>query len=255
MTTEVLRAIGLAAGYGGRDVVTDIDLQLAPGTAPMGLVGPSGAGKSTILAALRGRVRPTAGRATWGERTVGKLDRRTRRAFDVAVRAVDQEALPGVDPRWTADRLVCEAFDQARRAGRPAAGSPIEVLDAVGLGVRFAVRSIGSLSGGERQRLALAHAIAARPRILLLDEPATAVDPGARAGVLRLLEAVAADGTAILLASHDLEFVGRLCPQVQVVVDGAIVAGGPLPRVLAESEHPAVRELAAAAPLAVQRFR
>jgi ABC-type glutathione transport system ATPase component len=108
---------------------------------------------------------------------------------------------------------------------------------------------------GERQRLALAVALATRPAALLLDEPLTAVDPGMRGEVVRrLAETTARLGTAVLLVSHDLELVDRLCPTVHVLADGTFVASGALQEVLATSTHPAVRGVAEAAPLAAQRF-
>ncbi|AEG43282.1 ATP-binding cassette domain-containing protein [Isoptericola variabilis] len=253
-TTPVLRADGLAAGYGGPDVVRGVDLELVPGREPVGIVGESGAGKSTIVAALVGQVRPTAGRVTWAGRTVTRIPLREKKRFRAQVRRVTQEGLD-VDARWTVDRAVGAALTEARRAGSPSGATVAELLSDVALEPRFAPRTVGSLSGGERQRLALALALATRPAALLLDEPLTAVDPGMRGEVVRrLTEATAAAGTAVLLVSHDLELVERLCTTAHVLAEGTFVASGPLQEVLATSDHPAVRGLAEAAPLAVQRF-
>lgn len=253
--TSILRAVGLWAGYGGPDVVRGVDVDLTRGAEPVGIVGPSGAGKSTVVRALLGHVKPTQGRVTFHERTVSRLARRDKKAFRAVVRSVAQEGLRGVDPRWTVDRLVGEALTDARKAGR-ANGRPVaELLDDVALESRYATRTVSSLSGGERQRLALAVALATRPEALVLDEPLTAVDPAMRGGIVRrLADVVAAQGTAVLLVSHDLELVERLCPTVHVLVDGEFVATGALRDVLATAEHPVVRELAQAAPLAAQRF-
>lgn len=253
--TTILRAERLTAGYGGPDVVRGVDLELATGAPPVAIVGASGAGKSTIVSTLVGQVRPTAGRVTWSGRTVTRVPMREKKHFRAQVRRVAQEGLTGVDPRWTVDRAVTAALTEARRAGTPSGRTVTDLLSDVALEHRFAARTVGSLSGGERQRLALAVALATRPAVLLLDEPLTAVDPGMRGEVVRrLADATAAVGTAVLLVSHDLELVGRLCPTVHVLADGTFVASGPLHEVLATSPHAAVRDLAEAAPLAVQRF-
>ncbi|MCK0118591.1 ABC transporter family protein [Isoptericola sp. CG 20/1183] len=254
--TPVLRADGLAAGYGGADVVHGIDLELTPGDAPVGIVGPSGAGKSTIVRALVGQVRPSAGRVTWSGRTVSRIGLRDKKVFRAQVRRVAQEGIAGVDPRTSVDRVIGKALSDARKAGRASGRSVEELLTDVALEPRFAPRQVGTLSGGEKQRVALAAALATRPGALLLDEPLTAVDPAMRGEVVRRLGAAATEaGTAVLLVSHDLELVERLCPTVHVLAEGTFVASGSLSAVLAEASHPSVRELAEAAPRAVQRFR
>lgn len=261
-TPPILRAAGLAAGYGGPDVLRGIDLDVVPGAEPVGIVGESGAGKSTVLRSLVGLVRPTGGHATYEGRTVSKLSRRDKKVFKADVRRVSQDGLAGVgiDPRWTVDRTLSAALTEARKAGR-ANGRPVaDLLVDVALEPRHAPRTIQSLSGGEKQRLALAVALATRPRVLLLDEPLTAVDPAMRGDVVRRLRETTAElGTAVVLVSHDLELVERMCPTVHVLADGTFVASGPLRDVFAGgaagADHPAVRALAEAAPLAVQRFR
>lgn len=254
--TPILRATGLAAGYGGADVVHGIDLELTPGEPPVGIVGPSGAGKSTIVRALAGLVRPTQGHVTWHGRTVSRIGLRDKKAFRTQVRRVAQEGIADVDPRWTVDRVLSKALTDARKAGRPSGRTVAELLDDVALESRFAPRQVGTLAGGEKQRVALASALATRPDALLLDEPLTAVDPAMRGEVVRRLgEATDAQGTAVLLVTHDLELVERLCPTVHVLAEGTFVDAGSLSAVLARAEHPTVRELAEAAPLAVQRFR
>ncbi|WP_277208033.1 ABC transporter ATP-binding protein [Isoptericola croceus] len=255
-TLPILRADGLAAGYGGADVVHGIGLTLATGDAPVGIVGTSGAGKSTIVRALTGRVKPSRGHVTWSGRTVSRIGLRDKKAFRAQVRRVAQEGIADVDPRTTVDRVVAKALSDARKAGRASGRTVEELLSDVALEARFAPRQIGTLSGGEKQRVALATALATRPEALLLDEPLTAVDPAMRGEVVRRLGATAAElGTAVLLVSHDLELVERLCPTVHVLAEGTFVASGPLSTVLAESAHPSVRDLAGAASQAVQRFR
>ena len=261
-TTPLLRASGLAAGYGGPDVVHGIHRAVPPGPPPGGGGGGSGGGGGTIVRALVGLVRPTAGHVTYAERTAGKLSRRDKKQFTADVRRVSQDGLAGIgiDPRWTVDRTLSAALKDARRAGRPSGRSVEDLLGDVALEPRYAPRTVQSLSGGEKQRVALAVALATRPRALLLDEPLTAVDPAMRGDVVRHLAGATAElGTAVLLVSHDLELVERMCPTVLVLADGTFVASGSLRDVFAGTapgaDHPAVRGLAEAAPLAVQRFR
>ncbi|PFG42004.1 ABC transporter family protein [Isoptericola jiangsuensis] len=254
--SPVLRANGLAAGYGGADVVHGIDLELVAGGAPVGVVGASGSGKSTIVRALAGVVKPTGGHVTWSGRPVSRVGLRDKKRFRAQVRRVAQEGLGTIDPRSTVDRVLGGALTDARRAGTANGATVAELLAHVALEPRFSSRVVGTMSGGEKQRLVLATALATRPAALLLDEPLTAVDPAMRGEVVRrLAETTAADGTAVLLVSHDLELVEHLCPHVHVLAEGTFVASGTLSQVLADPEHPAVQDLAQAAPLAVQRFR
>ena len=255
----ILRANGLVVGYGGPAILEGVDLELLPGAEPVGVVGESGAGKSTLVQALLGQIRIREGHVTFEGRTVAKLGRRDKKRFRAAVRTVAQNGLD-VDLRWTVDRAASGALTDARRAGRASGRTVADLLDDVALEPHFAKRTVYSLSGGEKQRLALALALATRPEALLLDEPLTAVDPAMRGEIVRrLTEATRTEGTAVLLVSHDVELVGRLCPTVHVLADGTFVTSGPLGDVLAsgthDGAHPAVRGLADAAPLAAQRFR
>ncbi|MGP9539817.1 ABC transporter ATP-binding protein [Brachybacterium sp. AOP43-C2-M15] len=246
----------LHAGYPGLDVLRGIDLSLGAGDAPLGLLGASGAGKTTLLASLNGEHRADAGQVTWGGRNVAKLRGRDRRAFRAAVRFVSQYAMTIVDPRETVRSRLELAAKEARKGGRTHAVSPTEMLESVGLEERFLPRTMRTLSGGETQRVALATALATRPEILVLDEPLTAVDPGSRGRIAAGLGAtIQRLGIGALIASHDVELLQRLCPEIAFLGEGRILARGPLNEVLSRTEHEEIRELAAAAPQAVQRFR
>lgn len=256
--SPTLRATELVAGYGGPAVLCGVNLELTPGAEPIGILGESGAGKSTLVQTLLGQVRPSGGQATFEGRTVSRLGRRDKKRFRAAVRTVAQQGLD-VDLRWTVYRALTGALTDARKAGRANGRSVVELLDDVALEPHLAHRVVGSLSGGEKQRLALALALTTRPDVLLLDEPLTAVDPSMRGEIARrLTDSTRELGTAVLLVSHDVELVGRLCPTVHVLADGVFVASGPLNDVLAagsgDDAHPAVRGLAENAPLAAQRF-
>lgn len=252
----IIVARDLKAGYEGQEVLHGIDLTIAAKAAPVGIIGPSGAGKSTVIRALLGIIPPYGGTATWLGKPVNKLRRGDKKLFAGAVRRVSQEGVPTSDPRLTAATYLKGALKDARKAGRTHATTSEGLLNFVALEQRFLERTLVTMSGGERQRLALAHALATRPDVLILDEPLTAIDPGLRSEVLRRVKDLTADlGISVLLVSHDLEAVDRLCSTVHVLADGVFVASGNLSDILANPAHPVVADLASAAPLTAQRLR
>lgn len=254
--STTLTARSVHAGYPGEDVLEGIDLSISPGDAPLGLLGASGAGKTTLLATLSGEQQPTAGQVTWAGKSVHKLRGKDRRTFRAAVRFVSQYALTISDPRETVRSRLELAAKEARKGGRTHAVSPTEMLEAVGLAVHYLPRTMRTLSGGEIQRVSLATALATRPEILVLDEPLTAVDPNTRARIAATLaDTIDRLGIGTLIASHDVELLQRLCPEVAFLGEGRILARGPLAEVLAHTEHEPIRDLAENAAEAAQRFR
>ena len=254
MTGTALAAHDVWAGYGGAPVLAGVSLSVEPGQT-VGLIGRSGAGKSTLVQVLLGKHKTTQGRAQYGARPVARMSRKEAKAFRATVRAVHQEGLPGADPRSTVDRVLSGTLNDARKAGRATGMQPADVLATVGLEPRYLSRTWHSLSGGERQRVVIADALATRPEILVLDEPATALDPGLRGAVTDQLAAVAASGVGILVVSHDLRMVDRLAQTVHVLADGQVVESGSMARLMGDPQHPATRELAEALPEAVGGFR
>lgn len=251
-----LTASEVYAGFSGVPILRGVDLTLTPGQPPLGLVGPSGVGKTTLLNVLAGTHKPDQGRVLYEGHDVTRKRGRATKEFRAAVRFVSQDSMTIREPRETAGSRLKNASQIARKGGRSHNINPEELLQTVGLGTEFLGRRMMSLSGGERQRVALATALATRPKILVLDEPLTAVEPSARGTIARTVAATIEKlGMSVLIASHDLELISRLCPEIAFLSDGAIVERGSLSRVLTESENQHVRELAEYAPLAVQRFR
>jgi putative ABC transport system ATP-binding protein len=198
---EGLTLAGVSHVVAGERVLHDVSLAASPGEV-VAVVGPSGSGKTTLLAIAGGLLRPTAGSVLVGGRDLAAAPERERarmRARDVAF--VFQGA--NLAPFLTSKRLVAL---NARLAGRPAAEAAAEtgaLLAAVGLERRAGARP-GTLSGGERQRLAVAAALAKRPRVLLADEPTAALDSERGREVMELLGGLARErGATVLLSTHD----------------------------------------------------
>lgn len=245
--SRALTATSLHVGYPGEPVIEGVDLEIAPGDAPLGLLGLSGAGKTTLLATLSGEQRPDHGQVMWNGKQVHRLRGRDRRDFRAAVRFVSQYAMTISDPRETVASRLQLAAKEARKGGRTHSVTPEEMLASVGLEERFLSRTMRTLSGGEVQRVALATALSTRPEVLVLDEPLTAVDPHSRTRIAGALAAtIERLGIGAFIASHDVDLLRRLCPQIAVLGEGRILARGPLDEVLESAEHPVIRELAEA---------
>lgn len=249
-----LQARDVWAGYGGAPVLAGVSLDLAPGDA-VGLIGRSGVGKSTLVEILAGTLDPARGSVTFDGRRLAKPSRRDKKQLRARVRVVHQNGHDAADPMVNVERAVKGALDEARAAGRSTGMDVATAITDWDLPAHMLRRRVGSLSGGERQRLALALALATRPEVLLLDEPLTALDQSMRHRLADVLaQRVAADGTALLLASHDVRLVDQLTRTVHVLAEGTLVEHGPLAEVLAHPQHPDTQEFVAALPEATLRW-
>jgi putative ABC transport system ATP-binding protein len=211
----------------GNDVValSGVDLDVGSGEV-VGLLGPSGSGKSTLLNLCAGLLRPSAGRLRVGGHEIARMDEKglaRMRAVDVGV--VLQGAMRNLLP-------YASPIDNVRFAQRGAAkvsdtilSAPEEVLELVGLGDE-STTALASLSPGQRQRLALAVGMAARPGLLLLDEPTSQLDHEGRDEVLRAVIGVNRDlGTTVVAVTHDPDVAERL-PRTVTIRDGRVGAEG-----------------------------
>jgi len=197
----------------------------APAGAVTALLGPNGAGKSTLLRAIAGVERPTSGTVVFeGDELLG-LPRRER-ARRVAF--VEQEA--STELPLTVRSVVAlgrAPFETAFGGRDPDAAAIIDDAIATAGVAAFAARELPSLSGGERQRVMLARALAQQPRLLLLDEPTNHLDVGAQLDVLAVLQRLAAEGTTVVAALHDLSSAAAHADAVVVLSHGRVVAAGP----------------------------
>ncbi|WP_326731582.1 ABC transporter permease subunit [Streptomyces phaeochromogenes] len=229
----LLEGRSLTKRFGGVTAADGIDIALVPGEVH-GLIGPNGAGKSTTLALLSGRLRPTSGAVRFGGKDVTTLP-----AWDLASLGVVQTFQI---PRFPADQTCWDvaamgAFSQGSGGFLQGAGPRgarvvgmlydigLDCLERVGLlGQRD--RLVSELSTGQQKLLELARALAARPRVLLADEPAggLSADEHERLGVL--LRSVAEQGTAVLLIEHSVPLVMNVCDRVTVLAEGRLVTSG-----------------------------
>lgn len=246
---SLLEITGLTLHAGTATLVDDLGLTLAAGER-VGLVGESGSGKSmTALAALG--LLPDAVTATGsalldGHEVVGAADAAVRRLRGPVAGIVFQEPLTALDPLMRVGRQIAEPLRRHRGLrGAALRDAVTRALGDVSLeGDRIARAYPHELSGGQRQRVAIAIALAADPRLLIADEPTTALDVTVQDEVLTLLERLVADrDMGLLFISHDLAVVSRMVDRVLVLQRGRLVEEGTVGRVLGAPQHPYTRSL------------
>ncbi len=233
------RRAGVVAALGG------IDFELARGER-LGIVGESGSGKTTLLATIMGLHRPSAGRVLFEGVELSPAARHTS-SRHLAV--VFQDPYSSLDPRMTVAELLEEPMrihgDRARAPARAA-----QMCDRVGLARTDLARFPHEFSGGQRQRIAIARALMLEPRLLLLDEPVSALDVSIQQDILQLLRDLKRDSeVAYLLVSHDIAVVASMSDRIGVMQRGRMVELGPAERVLTAPSHPYTRALMEAVPV------
>ncbi|GAA2335699.1 ABC transporter ATP-binding protein [Streptomyces violaceusniger] len=244
---RAIRARGITKSFGDVVALDGIDLDVTPGHIH-GLVGPNGAGKTTLLGLLLGLAVADSGRLE----VLGTPVERALDAPDGVAGFVDGPALyPSLTPRQNLAALAALRGHDARTAGID------DVLAEVGLTDVADDRTRG-FSLGMRQRLGLAAALLTKPRLLVLDEPSNGLDPAGKKHVHGVLGRLAADGTAVVLSSHNMDDLEALCSEVTILAAGRVVFSGPLSKLATEnreldyrlltSDPPAARRLADDAP-------
>ncbi|MEY4712826.1 MAG: hypothetical protein RIS88_2276 [Pseudomonadota bacterium] len=216
----------------------------------LGIVGESGSGKSTLARLVMALDTPTAGRVLMQGRDLHALPpgelREARRDFQM----VFQDPYGSLDPRQTVARIVAEplqAQGQSTRAQQRELAA--EVIESVGLRATDLDKYPHEFSGGQRQRIAIARALVTRPRLIVADEPVSALDVSVQAQVLNLMQDLQARfGVTYLLISHDLAVVHHLCDEVAVLWQGRIVEQGPPQQLFRDPQHPYTRALLDAVP-------
>ncbi len=216
----------------------------------LALVGESGAGKTTVLTEILELTRPDHGRITVLGRDTGTLTPKQRFALRRDLQVVLQDSSEALDPRMTVAEIVAEPLRVHRHPRRQVPHRVRELLALVGLDDSHARRRPAQLSGGERQRVGIARAIALQPRLLLLDEPVSALDVSVRAGILALLAELRARlGLSCLVVAHDLAVVRHIADRVAVMHRGVLVEIGDTESVYTAPRHPYTQALLAAVPV------
>ncbi|MDA0334138.1 MAG: dipeptide/oligopeptide/nickel ABC transporter permease/ATP-binding protein [bacterium] len=252
--TALLEVRGLSVDYaGGVRALEDVDLQLQRGEI-LGVVGESGSGKSTLLLALM-RLLPAGSRLS-GSMHLDDVDLATlteeavaeRRWRDLAV--VFQGAMNALNPLQTVGAQIAEAVRRRLPAGDLDIDAQVAaLLRRVGLDAERAADHPHQFSGGMRQRVLLAMALAGRARILLADEPTTALDVLSQARLLDLLQGLRDElGLTIILVTHDLGVIRRLCDRAVVLYGGRVAESAPVATLFATPQHPYTQGLLAAFP-------
>ena len=216
----------------------------------LGIVGESGSGKSTIARIVMALDKPTSGSVQMLGRDLHKIStaelRTARRDFQM----VFQDPYGSLDPRQTVARIVAEPLEALAGSSRAEQRERAsESLSAVGLRTTDLDKYPHEFSGGQRQRIAIARALITRPKLIVADEPVSALDVSVQAQVLNLMQDLQQQfGISYLLISHDLAVVNHLCDDVAVVLKGKIVEQGPPERLFRDAQHPYTRSLLDAVP-------
>ena len=247
------RGILFARTLGYIKAVDDVSFEIRAGET-LGLVGESGCGKTTTSRMILNLEAPTEGRILLEGEPIHGLQGAALGAYRAKVQAVFQDPWSSLNPRMKVGRTIAEALivngfgDQARIDARVQ-----ELLLQVGLRPEQAQQYPHEFSGGQRQRVALAAALASRPRLIVLDEPVSALDVSIRAQMMNLLKDIqAADDVAYLLVAHDLATVRHMADHTVVMYLGKIVERAPTANLFADVRHPYTRALFSAVLVAGQ---
>ncbi|MFC0529183.1 ABC transporter ATP-binding protein [Phytohabitans kaempferiae] len=264
MTDDVLTLSGItkhyrvprrgawAFGHQPVHAADDADLTLRRGET-LALVGESGSGKSTLARIALGLTRPTRGEVALGGVPLASMSRRqVRRDFRSAVQAVFQDPAGSLNPRKTLLEILRGPMLLHGKANRSTATAAVTaILEQVGLspGTSFLHRYPHELSGGQQQRVAIARALSTEPRVVVADEPVSALDVSVRAQILELLRDLQRQrGIALLLITHDLAVVRAIAHRVAVMYLGRIVETGDPDEIFTAARHPYTRALIDATP-------
>ena len=226
----------LTRSFKGREVVSDVSFDVEAAEI-VGLVGASGSGKSTIAQCILGLLRPDGGTLLWEGRPLA--ERAVRRLARREIQAVFQDPRSSLNPRWTVRQILSEPLDNAsRHTGRVERATRLEeLLQQVSLSPDLLARYPHELSTGQCQRICVARATAPDPKLLVLDEPLSALDVSVQARVLSMLDDLhRANRLSYLVITHDFAVVRDICHRVVVLDEGRVVEAGTVDDVL---ERPA----------------
>ncbi len=234
----------------GREVpaARDLNFTLLQGQT-LGVVGESGSGKSTLGRCLTGLIPADSGRLRFAGQDIAHDLRRRPQAERGRIQMVFQDPYASLNPRHTIGTAIAAGPIQQGLSRDEARKLVLDLLQKVGLKADAAERYPHEFSGGQRQRIAIARALAMRPRLLVADEPVSALDVSVQAQVLELFDQIRRDfDLSMVFITHDLRVAAMMCDQIAVMRRGEIVEYGESAAVLGDPQRDSTRELLAAAP-------
>ena len=239
----VLSTSGLVKNFGGIVATNDVSLSVEKG-ARHALIGPNGAGKTTVINLLTGVLRPTAGRIMLEGHDITSLEAHKRGQLGIARTFQINQLFADLTPLETIGLAVSERMELGRQWWRLVGSKGIVIEESVDILHRFQLADVmdertGTLPYGKQRLLEIALAIACRPRVLLLDEPAAGVPEAERRDILDAVAALPADVT-VLLIEHDMDIVFSFADRISVLVNGALFVEGPPEQVAADPRVKAV---------------
>lgn len=254
---KLLEAVNVRKEFGGRGrgrgvirAVDDVSFSLASGET-LAIVGESGSGKSTLARLLLRLIEPTGGAVFHAGRNLFALSSADMRAARRHIQMVFQDPYASLHPRKRVADIIAEPWE-VHRGIVPRSEYPeriAELMNRVGLPLRYLSLHPSSLSGGERQRVAIARALCLRPDVLVLDEPVSALDVSVQAQVVRLLMEIQEQlGLTYIFISHDLALVRLVATNVAVMFKGKFVEIGAAEEIYARPQHQYTRELLDSSP-------
>ncbi|MCU1475531.1 MAG: hypothetical protein JWQ64_224 [Subtercola sp.] len=239
--------------------VDDVSLDIAPGET-LGLVGESGCGKTTLTRVILQLAQATSGSITFDGRELTTLSRRQLLSVRRELQVVLQDPYASLNPRMRVRDILAEPFathgllPKGRGRGKAARDAVSKLLDSVGLDPAVQDRYPHEFSGGQRQRIGIARALALEPRLVICDEPVSALDVSVQAQILHLLQSLQTDrGLSYLFVSHDLSVMRQIADRIAVMYLGQIVEIAETEELFRNPRHPYTQALLSAVPVAGHR--
>jgi oligopeptide transport system ATP-binding protein len=255
MTDTILQLRGLQKHFHLRrnrilKAVDSIDLEIRAGET-FGLVGESGCGKSTLGRTIKGIYEPTAGEVIFEGMDIAKLSAQERKTYQRDMQIIFQDPYSSLNPRMTVRELIGEGLEIHRLGTRAEQRRRVfETLEFVGLSPEYVTRFAHEFSGGQRQRLAIARALAVKPRFIVCDEPISALDVSIQGQIVNLMKDLQQEfGLTYLFIAHDLSMVKYISDRVGVMYLGRLVEVAPKKDLFARPLHPYTQALLSSIPI------